>query len=97
MANVRNGWRESTRNCNHAVKRAVMDVIAVGPATAITQNVVYGLPARAGRLHSIAAVEISDDNSTWTAATGANTVGLDTAAQFVRCTTGNTTVSFKVY
>lgn len=76
---------------------AVTYTIGNGYPTTITQNVVYALPPRAGRLHAKAAVEISVNGTDFVAATGANTVGLDVAAGWVRCTTANTTVMFKPY
>ena len=73
------------------------EVIAVGPATAILQNVVYALPARAGRIHSLAVIEISPDGLTFDALTGAEGVGADVTSGFVRCPGGNTTVVFRPY
>lgn len=72
-------------------------VIVLGQPTVITQNVTYALPARAGRIHALAAIQISPDGSTWDALTNAETVGADVASAFVRCTTADTTVVFKPY
>lgn len=68
--------------------------IPLGVPVAITQNVAYALPARTVRLQSLAAVEVSIDNSTWATLTN-STTGAETSAVFVRCTTGNTTVVVK--
>ena len=73
------------------------ELVSCGPPITILQNVVYALPASAGRLHSLAAVEISPDGVTWDALTNSETVGADVASGFVRCTTGNTTLVFKKY
>jgi hypothetical protein len=69
--------------------------IPLGPSTLILQNVVYALPAKLCTILSSAAIDGSTDGSTWSAITGANTVGASTAASFIRCTTGNTTVTCK--
>lgn len=73
------------------------ETLSCGPPWSILQNVVYALPPAAGRLHSLAAVEISPDGATWDALVGSETVGADVASGFVRCTTGNTTVVIKRY
>lgn len=72
-------------------------MLTTGPVHAITQNVVYALPGRTVRVFAAAAVEVSLDGSTFTALTGSNTVsGALTAAPFLRCATGNTTVIIKI-
>jgi hypothetical protein len=71
---------------------AVRISIPCGPPTDILQNVVYALPAKRVRVHSLAAVEISVDGSAWDALTGGETVGADAGSTFLRCPTGNTTV-----
>lgn len=68
--------------------------IQVGVATIITQNVVYAMPARKCFVQALAAVEVSIDNSTW-AVLAASTTGAASAAVYVRCTTGNTTIVCK--
>jgi len=73
------------------------ETVTIGPPIVITQNVVYAMPPRAGRIHALAAIEISVDGIAWDALTGAETVGADVASGFVRCTTANTTVMFKAY
>jgi len=70
--------------------------LSPGLAKTITQNVVYSLPTRLCYVTSSAAVDISVDNSTWNALTGANTVGAYTSAQFIRCTTASPVVLCKV-
>jgi len=71
-----------------------IQVIQKGVATPILQNVVYVLPTEAVYIQSLAVVETSIDNSTFTAIT-ASTTGTITTAIFVRCTTGNTTLVCK--
>jgi hypothetical protein len=74
------------------------ETIGVGPPTTLTQNVVYALPARAGRIHSLAAIEISVDGiDIWDALVGAETVGADVASGFVRCPLASTIAIFKPY
>jgi hypothetical protein len=59
--------------------------IPVGRPVTLTQNVSYALPARLCFVTSSAALEFSNDESTWTALTGANTTGVNSGARFVRC------------
>jgi len=73
------------------------ETVTIGPPISLVQNVVYALPPRAGRIHALAAIEISVDGVAWDALTGAETVGADIASGFVRCTTANTTAIFKAY
>jgi hypothetical protein len=68
---------------------ASREFLTLGPVQALTQNVVYGLPARSCWLHSLAALEISVDASTWTAL-ATSTTGVQVGSAFIRCTTGNT-------
>jgi hypothetical protein len=70
-------------------------LLTIGPAHAILQNVVYAMPARKVRVHSLAAVEISVDGAAWDALTNSETVGAEAASGFLRCTTGNTSVILK--
>lgn len=72
---------------------ASREFLTIGPAHAILQNVVYGLPARIVRVHALAAVEISVDASAWDALTGAETTGAEAGSCFIRCPGGNTTVT----
>ena len=71
------------------------ELLPVGPPTTLVQNTVYALPARLVFVTSTAAVEISVNNSTWGALTGANTVGAYTSAAYVRCTTAGPVVVCK--
>lgn len=75
---------------------ATTTLLTIGPAIDILQNVVYAMPARKVRVHSLAAVEISVDGTNWDALTGSETVGAEAASGFLRCPTGNTTVMLKV-
>lgn len=74
---------------------AYTELLTIGPAHDILQNVVYAMPVRKVRVHSLAAVEISVDGSAWDALTGAETVGAEAASGFIRCPSGNTTVILK--
>lgn len=66
--------------------------IPLGPATSITQNVVYALPSRACIIASDAAVDVSQSiGGPFTA----YTAGLVTAGSFVRCISGNTVITCK--
>lgn len=69
------------------------ELLTIGPSHDILQNVVYAMPVRKVRVHSLAAVEISVDASAWDALTGAETVGAEARSKFLRCTGGNTTVT----
>jgi hypothetical protein len=67
--------------------------LTIGPIHSITQNTVYALPASKVMVHAGAAVEVSNViDSGFGALTGANTVGAETAAAFIRCPGGDTTV-----
>ena len=74
---------------------AVTQSIPIGMPVVMTQNVVYALPATQVMVQASAAVDVSSDGTTWSALTGANTVGANTAAAFIRCTTTNPTVTLK--
>ena len=54
--------------------------VPLGVPTVLTQNVVYALPARLSFITSNAAIDISVNNSTWTALTNANTTGAYSSA-----------------
>jgi hypothetical protein len=69
--------------------------IRLGPVETLVQNQVYALPARQARLMSSLAVDVSLDNSTWSALANATT-GADVTAAFVRCTTGAALLVCKV-
>ena len=69
--------------------------LSVGYAQAITEDIVYALPAKTVRVQSNAAVEVSNEVGFTTAdtLTNADTVGAETSARFIRCTTAGTVVS----
>jgi hypothetical protein len=66
--------------------------LTIGPMHILTQNVIYALPARITRVHSVVAVEVSVDGVAWDALTGAETTGAEQGAGFIRCATANTVV-----
>lgn len=66
--------------------------LTIGPTHVLAQNVVYALPARSVKVSSTAAVEISVNGSAWDALTGAETVGAETGAVFIRCPGGEASV-----
>jgi hypothetical protein len=71
-------------------------LLSVGYTQAILQNIVYALPSgRVVRVQADAAVEVSNlvAFSPNDALTNADTVGAETSARFLRCTTGNTSVT----
>jgi hypothetical protein len=70
--------------------------IPTGVPTAILQNVVYALPAKACIIFSIAAIEISNlVGASFVAEAASATTGLQVSGGFVRCTSANTTVTCK--
>ena len=69
--------------------------VTIGPAFTFVQNTVYALPARQVRVMSTIALEVSVDNSAWTAV-AASTTGTDITGVFTRCTTGAAIAVFKV-
>jgi len=69
--------------------------IPVGVPTSIVQNQVYGLPNKLVFLQSTVAIEGSLDATTWTAITGANTTGVNSAARFIRCPTAAAIINCK--
>lgn len=74
------------------------ELLSAGRSYTLVQDVVYALPASACRVAAEAAVEVSMDNDTWVALTGANTgTGVETSAQFIRATTADTIVSVKKF
>ena len=70
-------------------------LLSIGYAQPILQNVIYALPARTVRVQADAAVEVSNvvAFSPLDVLTGADTIGAETSARFLRCTTGNINVS----
>jgi hypothetical protein len=73
------------------------ETLSAGRSYAITQNVVYALPPKIVRIHSLAAVEISVDGVAWDALVGADTVGAEAASTYLRCPGGDTTVSVRSF
>lgn len=67
-----------------AVETGYTVQLTIGPTHVLTQDVVYALPARSVKVSATAAVEISVDGSTWDDLTGAETVGAETGAVFIR-------------
>jgi hypothetical protein len=70
-------------------------LLPIGFPVTLIQNQVYALPARLTYVTSTAAVDISVNSSTWSALTGANTLGVYTSASFVRCTTAGSSIVCK--
>lgn len=66
--------------------------IPTGRPVALVQNVSYALPSKICFVTSSAALEFSNNESTWAALTGANTTGVSTGAAFVRCPGGAASV-----
>ena len=71
--------------------------LSAGPVHSILQNLVYALPPRTVLVTSSVAVETSLDGTVWTALTGANTVGANSSAPFLRCPTANATITCKIF
>jgi hypothetical protein len=69
--------------------------VPIAVPTALVQNQVYGLPNPLLFIRSTLALESSVDGTTWAALTGADTTGVNTAARWIRCTTGAPTVNIK--
>jgi hypothetical protein len=70
------------------------ELLRTGVSNALTQNVVYALPAVAVFLQSTVAVELAVDGSTFVLNT-ATTTGIQTAALAVRCTTAASICTIK--
>ena len=70
-------------------------LLMLGVMTAILQNTAYALPAKRVHITSSAALEYSLDGSTWVALTGANTLGVETSATFIRCPASTANVMVK--
>ncbi len=73
---------------------AYMEVLSCGPAYTILQNVAYAMPACRTLVRTTAAVETSQDNSTWAAVTTTNNQ-FENAAMFMRTTAASAIVSVK--
>lgn len=63
-------------------------LLSPGLTVNFVQNNIYALPSKRCHVTSSAALEYSLDQTTWTAATGANTVGMEVSAGFLRCPGG---------
>jgi len=74
-----------------------MQSIPIGPATVILQNVQYALPAKLVYLTASVPVEGSNNGTSWTAMTGADTTGVNAGSLFVRCPSANALVVCKSY
>lgn len=72
------------------------EFLTIGPIHTLTQNVVYGMPARKVSIISSAILEFSNLIGSGFSALAASTTGVETHSLFVRSTTGNATVSLKV-
>lgn len=72
-------------------------LIPVGTPTVILQNVQYACPARLTFVTSSVAIEGSNNGTSWTAITGADTVGANLASVYVRCPTANALIVAKGY
>lgn len=66
--------------------------LTYGPVHTILQNVVYALPPRRSLLFSNTALQVSNDVAFATSASIAASTTVESAAGFVRCTTGNALV-----
>lgn len=75
------------------VQSGYMQTLSAGPSYTLVQNIKYALPPGVNMVQSLAVVEVSVDNSTYAALTGANTTGVNTAAKFIRSTTADNVVS----
>lgn len=71
--------------------------LALGMPWTLIQGVAYALPSRVCLVQSSAALEVSADGTTWSALTGANTVGAQSGAAFIRSPVGNATVTCKAF
>jgi len=71
------------------------ELLTIGPVHNIIQNVVYAMPTRKVRVHSLAVVEISVDSIAWDVLTNSETIGAEAASAFIRCPGGNTTLVLK--
>jgi hypothetical protein len=69
-------------------------LLTIGPIHTLLQNVGYAMPARAVRVRSNAAIETSQDNSTFAAVTLTNNEA-ELAAAFIRTTAATALVTLK--
>jgi len=72
-----------------------IQLIQLGVPTVIAAGVTYALPARRCFVHGITALQVSLDNSAWSADVPASIspLGMETAAPFVRSTAGTTVIA----
>jgi hypothetical protein len=71
-----------------------MEVLSCGPAKTILQNVAYALPACRVLVNSDGAIEMSQDNTNWSAVTLTNEQA-ELAAAFIRTTASSAIVTVK--
>lgn len=70
------------------------ELLTIGPATTLVQNVGYALPANRVLCRASGAIETSQDNSTYVAVTLTNNQA-ELSAAFVRSTASGTIVTLK--
>lgn len=75
---------------------ALVDLPLIGVPYAFLQNTVFALPARQVNITSTRAIQVSVDNSNWTADIAATTTGTQVTGVFARCTGGTGTLVCKV-
>lgn len=72
------------------------ETLSAGRSHEIIQNTIYALPPSRNFIQSLAVVQLSVTTTTTDfAVVAASTTGVETAAIFVRCTTGTTTIAVK--
>lgn len=71
-----------------------MEMLSLGIAHTILQNVAYALPPCVVLVRSTAAIQTSQDNSTWAAVTLVNDQA-ELSAMFIRTTAASAIVSVK--
>jgi hypothetical protein len=71
-----------------------MFVLQEGP-NVVLQNVQYAMPSRLCFVTSSVAVEGSNNGTSWTAATGVDTLGAWVGSLYLRCPTSNALVVCK--
>lgn len=76
---------------------AVTEILPLGYGLSMVQNQVYAVPAKVGRIHALAILEISPDGVTFDSLTASDTVGADVGSGFIRSTSANNVCVFKPY
>lgn len=71
------------------------NILSAGLIHTLVQNVVYALPSCLVHITSNAALEYSQDETNFTALTGANVLGVYCSAAFIRCPGGAAIVTLK--